>query len=81
MNKFNFLLVEDETLIREGLKSLLQGETFVKSIREAANKKQFMQEFSSDIDFVLLDFKLGDCNGLELMQVIKAASGRLRLLC
>jgi DNA-binding NarL/FixJ family response regulator len=80
MDKLNFLLVEDEMLIREGLKVLLQRESFVKSVREAGNKKDFMREFSPEIDFVLLDFKLGDTNGLELMPVIKSSQKQVNVI-
>jgi DNA-binding NarL/FixJ family response regulator len=80
MGKFNFLLVEDETLIREGLKSLLQQEAFVGSISEAANKREFQKAFTAEIDFVLLDFKLGDTNGLELMQAIKSAGRPVKVI-
>lgn len=80
MDKYNFLLVEDETLIREGLKSLLQQEVFVNNITEAANKRQFLKAFTTEIDFVLLDFKLSDTNGLELMQVIKSAGRPIKVI-
>ena len=80
MDKFNFLLVEDETLIREGLKSLLQQEAFVGSISEAANKREFQQAFNLEIDFVLLDFKLRNTNGLELMQLIKSAGRPVKVV-
>jgi DNA-binding NarL/FixJ family response regulator len=80
MGKFNFFLVKDETLIREGLKSLLQQEAFVGSISEAANKREFQKAFTAEIDFVLLDFKLGDTNGLELMQAIKSAGRPVKVI-
>jgi DNA-binding NarL/FixJ family response regulator len=80
MDKFNFLLVEDETLIREGLKSLLQQEVFVGTISEAANRSEFQKVFTAEIDFVLLDFKLRDTNGLELMQLIKSAGRPVKVI-
>jgi DNA-binding NarL/FixJ family response regulator len=80
MDKFNFLLVEDETLIREGLKSLLQQEVFVGTISEAANRREFQKVFTAEIDFVLLDFKLRDTNGLELMQLIKSAGRPVKVI-
>lgn len=80
MDTYNFLLVEDETLIREGLKSLLQNEPYVRTIAEASNKKEFMREFTGQIDFVLLDFKLGDTNGLELVQHIKSSTRHVKVV-
>jgi DNA-binding NarL/FixJ family response regulator len=69
--KLNFLLVEDEALIREGLRSLLEKEDFVKGIYEASNAKEFGEQISKGIDFVLMDFRLADTNGLELLSILK----------
>ncbi len=71
MTKQNFLLVEDEALIREGLRSLLEKENFVKEIFEASNGKEFFREIKKDIDFVLMDFRLPDTNGLDLLSILK----------
>jgi DNA-binding NarL/FixJ family response regulator len=71
MIKLNFLLVEDEALIREGLRSLLEKEDFVKEIYEAANMKEFFRETEKQIDFVLMDFRLPDTNGLDLLSALK----------
>lgn len=71
MIKLNFLLVEDEALIREGLRSLLEKEDFVKEIYEASNTKEFYQEIKREIDFVLMDFRLPDTNGLDLLSALK----------
>lgn len=66
------LVVEDESLIREGLVSLLTEEPFVSAIFQAGSKKGFEDVFfAHDIDVVLMDFKLRDTNGLELVKVLK----------
>ena len=71
MTKLNFLLVEDEALIREGLRALLEKETFVKGIYEASNTKEFQEQIRNDIDFILMDFRLGESNGLDLIASLK----------
>ncbi len=71
MQKLNFLLVEDEALIREGLRALLEKENFVRNIYEAANTKEFKDHITKDIDFVVMDFRLIDTNGLDLMTLLK----------
>src|SRR3989337_1975992 len=71
MTKLNFLLVEDEALIREGLRSLLEKESFVKEIHEASNAKEFFHQIQKQIDFVLMDFRLPDTNGLDLLSILK----------
>src|SRR5688572_27713616 len=69
--KLNFLLVEDEVLIREGLRSLLEKESFVKTIHEAATVNEFKEKITKGIDVVLMDFRLSNTNGLELLAMLK----------
>ena len=71
MPKFNFLLVEDEALIREGLRSLLEKEDFVKAVYEAGNKLEFIEAIKKQIDVVILDFRFPETNGLELLKSLK----------
>jgi DNA-binding NarL/FixJ family response regulator len=71
MTTKTILLVEDEALIREGLQSLLQDEPFVKAILHASNKKEFLAVIENPVDLILMDFKLPDTNGLELLITLK----------
>lgn len=71
MRKINFLLVEDEALLREGLHALLAKEPFAGEIYEASNATDFKSQIRNSIDFVLMDFRLVDTNGLELLALIK----------
>jgi DNA-binding NarL/FixJ family response regulator len=71
MPKFNFLLVEDEALIREGLRALLEKENFVKAVYEAGSKGEFIEEIKKRVDVVIMDFRLKDTNGLELLKFLK----------
>lgn len=71
IKKINFLLVEDEALIRDGLRSLLKDEPFVGEILEASNEPEFIQQLQKPIDIVLMDFRLVDTNGLRLVGLLK----------
>lgn len=71
MTKLNLLLVEDEALIREGLRALLEKEPFVKGIYEASTELEFREEIKREIDIVLLDFRLSNTNGLELLSILR----------
>src|SRR5882672_10052016 len=72
MKKLNFLLVDDEALVREGLHALLEKEDFVNHVTEAATKKEFEDALRTHaIDIILLDFRMPDANGLELYQSLK----------
>lgn len=68
MSTVNILLVDDEALLREGLRSLLKSEPFVRNIYEAGNAQEFKTAVESlHIDIILLDIRLGGSNGLELL--------------
>jgi DNA-binding NarL/FixJ family response regulator len=70
--KINILLVEDEVMVRQGFKALLSRENSIKAIYEAGNAPEFKKQLvTQQIDIVLLDIRLRDANGLELMEVIK----------
>ncbi len=80
MVKLNFLLVEDEALIREGLRSLLSKEPFVKGIYEAANEGEFLAHLKNNIDVILMDFRFPDTNGLDLLSIIKKEEFQPRVI-
>jgi DNA-binding NarL/FixJ family response regulator len=71
MKLLNILLVEDEALIRQGLRSLLQKENFVGEVSEASDGKEFRELIKKDIDIVVMDFRLGTTNGLDLLTIVK----------
>src|SRR6187551_1084998 len=71
MKRINILLVEDEALLREGLKSLLLQEPFVKNITEAGTSSEFLSAIAEPPDLILLDIRLKGTNGLELLEVLK----------
>ena len=80
MQKMNFLLVEDEALIRDGLRALLEKENFVRGIYEASNLRQFVEQMTMNIDIVLLDIRLPGTSGLELISYLKRERYRARVI-
>lgn len=73
MTKINILLVDDEALIREGLRSLLEKEPFVGEIYEASDAEEFKDVISKKmIDIILLDIRLRDTTGIELLEILKS---------
>lgn len=63
------LIVEDDESIRLGLKYYLEQESYETVL--AANKKEAIKQFSSDIILVLLDINLPDGNGFEILKDFK----------
>lgn len=73
MDKVNILIVDDEALIREGLRSLLEREPFIGKIYEAFDGEEFKALLSeSRIDVVLLDIRLRNTTGVALLAHIRA---------
>jgi DNA-binding NarL/FixJ family response regulator len=72
MKKISLLIIEDEVLLREGLRSLLEKEDFVRSIYEAGDRNQFLKLMPDIVpDIVLLDIRLKGSTGVELLKDIR----------
>lgn len=70
MKKGNILVVEDETLQREILEDFLKKKDFqVYSAGNISEAKEILR--TKDLDLVLLDWRLPDGDGLELLSFIK----------
>jgi DNA-binding NarL/FixJ family response regulator len=73
-NDIKVMLVDDHTLFRNGLKTLLSGMDGVSVIAEAANGEEFLHQLESAVpDIVLLDIAMPVMDGVE------AASRALKL--
>jgi DNA-binding NtrC family response regulator len=72
MKHANILIVDDESLVRWSLKERLEAQGY--DITEAETAAEALRQPVSDIDLVLLDFKLPDGDGLEVLRQIKERS-------
>lgn len=80
MKKLSFLIVDDEALIREGLHALLEKEVFVKNILEASNASEFKEQLGPGVDIVLMDFRLQESNGLDLILYSKKLRPDIKII-
>lgn len=73
MEKINILIVDDESLLRQGLKTMLEKEIFVNGIYEAGDESEAVHQLNSHrIDVLLLDIRLRTSTGFELIQKLSA---------
>ncbi len=71
MGKKSILLVEDDVAVRDMTKRALQREQY--DVTEASTCAQAVRLLRTQIDLALIDYVLPDCNGLELLKVLREA--------
>lgn len=76
------LVVDDHTLVREGLRQVLKGLTENLEVLQAATCAQAFAfaQTHGDIDLVLLDYHLPDMNGLEALSIFSDHHPELPIL-
>ena len=78
----NVLLVDDHTIVREGLKRIINETNGMKVISEAENGQKAMELIWAEkpFDIVVLDISLPGKNGLEVLKEIKNHNPELPVL-
>lgn len=77
----NILLVEDQKLIRVGLKSLFEGQDDLVVVSEAQNGKEAIEKYKIvHPDIILMDIGLPDISGVEATKRILEVNNRARVI-
>jgi len=77
----NILLVDDHCVVRAGIRQILQDADFKVEISEAADAFSALKLIKQQSwDLVLLDIRLPDRSGVELLKLIKADNPKLPVL-
>jgi len=75
------LLVDDHSVVRAGVRQILQEADFSIDISEAADAASALKKIRQQRwDLVLLDIRLPDRSGVELLKLIKADNPKLPVL-
>lgn len=75
------VVVEDHTLVREGLIAMLEGQDDIEVVGEAADGKEALRLIGElDPDVVLLDLRIPEIDGLEVLKRLKSGGTRARVL-
>ncbi len=72
MDRIRVLLVDDHTLFRKGLASLLQTQEDIEVVGEASNGIEALKKARTLMpDLILMDIYMPKCNGLDATKMIK----------
>ncbi|GGJ57481.1 DNA-binding NarL/FixJ family response regulator [Anoxybacillus voinovskiensis] len=75
------LLAEDQALVRQGVKMMIEQDEQLKVIAEAANGLEAVQQIETRlVDLVLMDIRMPVMNGLEATKIIKKRWPHIKIL-
>lgn len=77
----NIMITDDHSMIREGLKSLLELDGDIKVIAEAVDGKDCLDKL--DVykpDVLLLDINMPNMNGLDVLKELKTRKSKVKVL-
>src|SRR5580692_5638398 len=81
MKKITILLVDDHTVLRQGLRALLATESDMEIVGEAENGRQAVQMAAKLApDVVVMDIAMPQLNGLEASHQIAKEAPRSKVL-
>lgn len=81
MEPVNILIVDDHSLVREGIKQLLELDGEIKVIGEAGNGEEGIELIkNTNPDVVLLDINMPIMNGLQMLQKLKEENIEVKVL-
>lgn len=81
MGKIKILIVDDEKLIREGLKIMLSTFDDIEVIDTAENGYKALEVCKNkDVDVVLMDIRMKDCDGVMGTRLIKEQFTKIKII-
>ncbi len=79
--KTKVMIADDHSLVREGIKQLLEFDGSIKVISEAANGEECLEKLEEEIpDVLLLDINMPVKNGLDVLSEIKEKKYNVKVL-
>lgn len=75
------LLVDDHSVLRDGLRVLLELEEDIHVVGEASNGKEAIEQATSrELDVMVLDLSLPDISGFDVIEVVREQKPELRII-
>lgn len=81
MEQIKVMIADDHSLIREGLKQLLEFDGSIKVVGEASNGKECLERLGEyDPEVLLLDINMPEKNGIEVLKQMKDDKSLIKVL-
>lgn len=81
MNPTRILLADDHTLVRAGIRSLLEKLTGIEIVAEASNGRAVLEWIQNHaLDLILMDIMMPELNGIETARYIAKYFPKLRVI-
>lgn len=80
-NNIRIAIVDDHSLMREGLSRILQMESPLKIVKKAATGAQMLENIEKEaVDVVLLDINMPELSGIEVLKRIKQVREDIKVI-
>ena len=81
MNKIKIMLVDDHTMVREGLKHALSSEDNIEIVGEASSGSEAIERiYDADPDIILMDISMPNLDGLAAAKKIKKIRKSVKII-
>lgn len=81
MSKIRVMIADDHSLIREGLRQLLEFDGSIEIVGEASNGVECLEKLKEcNPDVLLLDINMPEKNGIEVLEQMKADNAQNKVL-
>ncbi|CUH93928.1 response regulator [Herbinix luporum] len=77
----NIMIADDHSMVREGIKQILELDGDIKVVAEAGNGRECIETLDDSItDVLLLDINMPNINGLKVLQHLREKKSKIKIL-